>query len=477
MGLTLWLVGGLIGLVVLNWIKDILTRPKDLPPLYYEFPYIPWLGSIYQYATGPREFLQRAHAACGDCFTINLLGSSMTYMMSSDGHSTFFRAKEETYDIREAYKCTVVTFGPDVCYDCPVSKMGEQLSFFKTGLTTDKFHSYVDIIQDEVAQYFDENWGDAGETCLFKTLSEVFTLTSARCLLGPEIRERWSGDMAKKYLDLDHSFIPITFFFPNLPNPMRSKCVAARSLFEKMFTEIAEERRNKSEEFDDFLQVLMDAKYRNGKPLTTAEITGIMIGTLLGGQHTSNVTGTWTLCHLFMDNAWKNKVMNEQCELLDNELGENLKYDDVVEMTAFDQVLNETLRLHPPFFMLARVAMQETKYLGYTVPKGHFVAVSPGAAQRSKTFWDEPDSFDPDRWTESAQKTHKPYSYIPFGGGRHQCSGKKFAQVSLKTVLAWILRNYELEYVSGKMPKDDYTTMVVAPQGPVTVKYKRIKHK
>ena len=59
--------------------------------------------------------------------------------MSSEGHQTFFSAKEEVYDIREAYKCTVVTFGPGVCYDCPVRKMGEQLGFFKTGLTADKY--------------------------------------------------------------------------------------------------------------------------------------------------------------------------------------------------------------------------------------------------------------------------------------------------------------------------------------------------
>ena len=66
------------------------------------------------------------------------------------GHDHFFKGKEDTYDIREAYKCTVVTFGPDVVYDCPVKKMGEQLSFLKYGLTHDKFHSYVPVIQQEV---------------------------------------------------------------------------------------------------------------------------------------------------------------------------------------------------------------------------------------------------------------------------------------------------------------------------------------
>jgi sterol 14-demethylase len=288
--------------------------------------------------------------------------------------------------------------------------MGEQLGFFKTGLTSDKYFSYVELIQREVEQYFTENWGDAGEKDLFGALSEVFTLTSARCLLGPEIREQWSGEYSKMYLDLDHSFIPITFFFPNLPNPMRSKCVKARSTFEKIFKKIVEKRREKEEQHDDFLQVLMDIKYKDGTMLNSAEITGIMMGTLLGGQHTSNVTGTWAMCHLLTNESWRSQVMAEQTKLLDGDFSRDLEYADVEQMEVFDMVLNETLRLHPPFFMLARVAMETTQFNGYTIPKGDFVAVSPGACQRMPEMWgDDAEMFDPSRWTPEAKESHKQY--------------------------------------------------------------------
>ena len=85
---------------------------------------------------------------------------------------------------------------------------------------------------------------------------QVFTLTSARCLLGPEIRARWSGEFAEMYYALDHSFIPIMFFFPNLPNPSRNKCLRAREHFEKIFKEVIDQRRKEPEgSYDDFLQV------------------------------------------------------------------------------------------------------------------------------------------------------------------------------------------------------------------------------
>lgn len=168
--------------------------------------------------------------------------------------------------------------------------------------------------------------------------------------------------------------------------------------------------------------------------------------------------------------------MREQKQI-SGDLSQPMGYDDVANMTEFDKVLNEVLRLHPPFFQLARVTKQSTQYNGYNIPAGRFVAVSPGAAQRLPSFWgDDAEEFDPNRWTPEKVEKHLSYSWIPFGGGRHQCSGRKFAMTSLKTVLSWMMRNYKMEYVVGKIPKDDYTTMVVAPTGPVTVKYARIKH-
>lgn len=90
---------------------------------------------------------------------------------------------------------------------------------------------------------------------------------------------------------LDHSFVPILFFFPSIPNPHRSKCIAARNLFTKIFQEVIDER-NEKKKVDasykppqDFLQVLMEAKYKDGKTLSTTEISGILIGILLGGKN------------------------------------------------------------------------------------------------------------------------------------------------------------------------------------------------
>ena len=104
------------------------------------------------------------------------------------------------FDIRDAYKMTTVTFGPGVCYDCPQSKMAQQFAFFKDGLSDECFVKYMNLVQDEVAKFFESEWGNEGEADLLASLSDVFTLTSSRCLLGDEVRERWnSSGMSEHY--------------------------------------------------------------------------------------------------------------------------------------------------------------------------------------------------------------------------------------------------------------------------------------
>ena len=234
----------------------------------------------------------------------------------------------------------------------------------------------------------------------------------------------------------------------------------------------------------DFLQDLMEATYRDGSKPTPQEITGILIGVLLGGQHTSNVTGTWILVHLLKNKEWMDKVMAEQDELFEAKKEpllspSTLTFEEVQKMTVFEQVFMEVLRLHHPFFQLSRAVKEDSVFNGMVIPKGHYVNVAPSAAMRMPDLFEDGSTFDPSRFSPERTKEMKPYTFIGFGGGLHQCSGRKFAWNSIKASLSWLLRNYDLELIgkgATEMPKEDYTTMVVAPTTEhVQVRYRRRK--
>lgn len=412
----------------------------------------------------------------GEVFDIHLFGQRMTFLLSLEGHDFFFQQPEEDFDAAAAYKFTVTTFGPGVCYDAPPKLMYQQFGFFKTGLEPKKFLKYAHIIQDEMEMFF-APWGQEGEQCVFTALNELFTLTSAHCLLGPEVRNLWHASYGQLYQDLDKSFIPLLFFYPNMPHPFASKCLHARTTFEGLFKQVlAKREQNPDAEYSDFLDVLVHSTYKDGSSLSLQEVTGVMMGVLLGGQHTSNVTGTWLVMHLLepQNKVWLDRVMEEQRRIMGEDFDPSVQatYDQVAEMKVLQQCLDETLRLHPPFFQLCRRVTRDIEYKGVVIPKDRIVAISPAAAQRLSEYFPDPHRFDPSRF-EVGKKHH--HAWVPFGGGRHQCTGKKFAITSLKTAVSWLFRNFDM-VASKPLPESDYTTMVVAPQhlkGECRVKYRR----
>lgn len=271
-----------------------------------------------------------------------------------------------------------------------------------------------------------------------------------------------------------------------MPNPHRSACIKARKLFESKFREVIEGRQQKAKrdpEYttpNDLLQDLIDAQYRDGTKPSIEEITGILIGVLLGGQHTSNVTGTWMLVHLLKNTEWMSKVMSEQDEIVSTHRNPSdpelyLSYGEVQRMKVMEQVINETLRLHHPFFQLSRAVHKDSVFQDTLIPRGHFVNVAPSAAMRRPELFPDGGTFDPSRF--GPEKKIPPYAFFPFGGGMHQCGGRKFAWNSLKASLGWLLRNYDIELIgkgATEMPKEDFTTMVVAPtRDHVKVRYRR----
>ena len=139
-----------------------------------------------------------------------------------------------------------------------------------------------------------------------------------------------------------------------------------------------------------------------------------------------------------------------------------LTFDEVQQMPVFEQVFMEVLRLHHPFFQLSRSVKKDSNFNGTVIPEGHFVNVAPSAAMRMPDLFPDGANFDPSRFAPEHKGEIKPYAFIGFGGGMHQCGGRKFAWNSLKASLSWLLRNYDMELIgkgATEWPAEDYTTM------------------
>lgn len=237
----------------------------------------------------------------------------------------------------------------------------------------------------------------------------------------------------------------------------------------------------------------MDATYKDGTQLPDKHIAGMMIAVLFGGQHTSATTSAWTILELANQPELIKALRQEMVDKLGSLKGE-LTFDNLKELTLLENVVRETLRLHPPIFQMMRKVTAEKivfeKY-GYEIPKGNFLCAAPGVTQIDKQYFNEPESYNPYRWIEKSDPVHQlevgddanadygfgavgissKNPFLPFGAGRHRCIGEQFGYLQLKTVIATFISTFDFELEESGVPKPDYTSMVVVPQHPANVKY------
>jgi len=105
------------------------------------------------------------------------------------------------------------------------------------------------------------------------------------------------------------------------------------------------------------------------------------------------------------------------------------------------------MRLYPPAWGMARIAVEDTVIAGYKVRKGSGVTVSQWAVHRDPRWYDVPEEFRPERWEGDLMKRIPRFAYFPFGGGPRQCIGNTFALMETSLVLATIAQHFRFHLV------------------------------
>jgi sterol 14-demethylase len=433
---------------------------------------------------GPLPLMYQAYAKHGQVFTVPMGIMKMTFLLGSEVTEHFFKAKDSQLSQEEIYNFNVPTFGPNVVFDVNYRERAEQFRFFSDSLKSNKLKKYVGDMVTEASAFF-EQYTEPTTFNVLDKFSELIILTASTCILGREVRENLFNEVYKHFHDLDNGMLPISVLAPRLPIKAHKQRDQARHQIREIFSNVQRERRNSGRYEEDLLQTFMDAEYRDGSKLSEEQVTGLLVAALFAGQHTSSITSTWSLLHLLHDSKSFEKATREQQRIMAKH-GETIDYDVLQEMDCLHRVVKEALRLHPPLMMLMRYVREPFEVTDrhgrtYRMPKGRIVATSPTFAHRLSHVYSNPDSFDPERFSPERKEdeAYGRFSFIGFGGGRHGCMGEPFAYLQVKTILAHVIRNFNVAPQSSKLPADNYDAMVVGPRkGPelnVTFKPRKLQ--
>jgi cytochrome P450 len=250
---------------------------------------------------------------------------------------------------------------------------------------------------------------------------------------------------------LDDVTFRFTFpFYPPLkvPTPRNRRFLAARATLDAIVYRIIAERRQRPDEHDDLLAMLMQARdEETGEGMSDRQLRDEVVTLFLAGHETTANALTWASFLLSTHVAVERRLRAEVDEALQ---GRVPTASDLPRLPYTRMVIDETLRLYPPAWITNRRAIEADAVCGYRIPADATVSISPYVTHRDPTLWENPEGFDPERFPpeRSARRPH--YAYFPFGGGPRQCIGKGFALMEATLVLALLTQRYELHLVPGR---------------------------
>jgi cytochrome P450 len=198
---------------------------------------------------------------------------------------------------------------------------------------------------------------------------------------------------------------------------------------------------------NDLLQTLMDARYSDGEGMSDELVLSESMQLLVAGHETSSNALSWLLYLLSSRPECLERIRQEFDFVLGNA---SLSFGDVPKFEFATQVIQEGLRLYPPFWMIDRMAVADDSVGDIAIPRGSTVIVFVYGAHHAPRYWQSPESFDPERFTKPNEKLRLPFTYLPFGGGPRGCIGGNYAMLQILMILSELLRNYDFQLTPGQ---------------------------
>jgi enediyne biosynthesis protein E7 len=242
---------------------------------------------------------------------------------------------------------------------------------------------------------------------------------------------------------------------PWLPTPASRRFTRSLAAVDEVVYRIIHQHRQAQDRGEpdlDLLAMLMRARdAETDAGLEDLQLRNETITFLLAGHETTANALTWIFYLISQYPAVEQRLLAEITTTL---AGKTPTLADLSQLPYTKSVIQESMRLYPPIWVIERRVIQQDTIAGYTIPAGSAVVISPYALHRHPEFWAEPEKFEPARFHGGA-----PAAYLPFGAGPRVCIGNDFAMLEAQLITVMVLQAYQLRLVPGHPvePQPDIT--------------------
>lgn len=233
------------------------------------------------------------------------------------------------------------------------------------------------------------------------------------------------------------SVVPIP---PRVPTPRNIMGLRLVAKLDEVVYRIIEARRRDPVDRGDVLSILL-APFEDGGAMSDREIRDHVMTLLLAGHETTANALSWSLAELARAPSVRSQ-MEAEVSLLG---GRTPTFDDLKALPSCLAVLKESMRLHPPAFVMGRIAERSVTVGGHAVKKGQIVLLNVVGMHRREDLFERADAFEPERFSAAREAALRRHAYLPFGAGPRVCIGNQFALLEGQIALAVFASRLRLE--------------------------------
>jgi len=403
----------------------------------------PLSGHALELINDRNTLLKRGYREHGNIFSLRLGYKFAAIVTGAELNQQFYQETDHALNVRSAYEFVRASIGSMFLTAATPEDALNQLPILKEIFQGRRMADYILAMDVETQRWLD-GLGESGEMNLTTEMLYLTQVVIAHALIGKSFREEFGEGFWENYKRIVDAFNPL--IPPHLPIPVNIRRDNARKRLQKVFLRMVNERRDNPDQYDDLITTVMTTPLKDGNLLPDELVLDTFIGLMFAGHETTAAQGPWLIVELLRHPDYLETVLEE----IDAHVPVDapITHHTLRELTYTYYGIDEITRLHPSADMQIRDVDDTLEMGSYTIPKGWQVMVNASNSHHLEEVWDEPEQFDPLRFSPDRNEGKNPFTIVGFGGGTHKCTGMNFAKNEMAVIMARLFQRYDLDLIT-----------------------------
>ena len=419
----------------------------------------PFLGHILSSTAEPLDFARRRYARYGPVSWAGGVGFRIVALMGPEALETAWINKDKALSSTRGWQPVIGPFFHRGIMLLDFEEHRDHRRIMQQAFTRIGLKGYFALTSSGIHRALD-SWKPEQRFPMYPSVKHLLLQQAAEVFIGAAL-----GPEIDQLIDDFHATVRggQAVIRADVPGGTWARGLRARERLEEYFRRQIPRRRDAAG--TDLFSMLCRSESDDGERFSDQDIVNHMIFLLMAAHDTTAIALSMLIYELGRNLQWQNALRAEAI----HRPVESPTLTDFENYPLLDAAFKEILRMYAPAGTLFRQAITDTEICGHHIPRSSQIAINVYASMRLQDWWPDPDTFNPGRFTTTAQHDAvNRYAFAPFGGGAHKCIGQQFADMTVKTVMLELLCRFQwsspvgyqvpLTWGTGPTPADDLPT-------------------